>query len=165
MSHLHPRPEAGRRAWRVVPLLALSMVVAVPAAWAQDGADQDKSAAEIQKLGGKLDRDDKAPGKPITNVSLAITKVSDGDLVHLEKLVKLRRLSLVGTPITDAGLDHLKGLTELKRLYLVDTKVGDAGLERLKELKGLEVLSLVGTQVTDAAVDTLKDLPNLRDLF
>src|SRR5262249_2624686 len=156
---------AAARSTRPVSLFALAIVLAIPAARGQDAAEQDKSVTEIQKLGGKVDRDDKAPGKPVTNVSLAITKVSDNDLVHLEKLVKLRRLSLVGTPITDAGLDHLKGLTELKRLYLVDTKVGDAGLERIKDLKGLEVLSLVGTQVSDSAVDTIKELPNLHDVF
>jgi hypothetical protein len=148
----------------VLAALLTCGVIVSPDAQARDG-DEDKAVAEIQKVGGKVERDEKAEGKPVTNVNLSITQAADGDLAPLEKLPKLQRLSLNNTKVTDAGLEHLKGLANLQKLYLVDTKVGDAGLEHLKGLTSLQVLSLAGTQVTDAGLEHLKGLTNLQALF
>ncbi len=53
----------------------------------------------------------------MTNVSLAITKVSDADLaVTSRSSSRSRGSSLVGTPVTDAGLEHLKGLISPRRI-------------------------------------------------
>jgi Leucine-rich repeat (LRR) protein len=127
--------------------------------------DTETAVTAIQKLGGKVERDDKDPEKPVVVVNLGITEVKDAELEHLKGLSKLRRLTLNDTPITDAGLDHIKDLTSLQKLYLVDTKISDAGLERLKGLKGLQILSLAGTQVSDAGLEHLKELKELKEVF
>lgn len=147
-----------------IPLACLSAVMLLSAT-ATRAQDADKAIAEIQKLGGKVDRDEKAEGKPVTVVNFGTTQVGDEALANLKGFTKLQKLTLNGTKITDAGLEQLKGLESLKKLYLVDTKVSDAGLAHLKELKNLEILSLVGTQATDAGLDNLKALENLKELF
>jgi hypothetical protein len=147
-----------------VALLACGSLFVVPRAQAQDDA-QDKAAAEIQKLGGKVDRDSKEAGKPVISVNLSLTQVSDDAMGQLVNFPKLKRLALNNTPITDAGLEKLKDLKELQKIYLVDTKITDAGLDHLKEIKSLQLLSLVGTQITDAGLEKLKELKDLQMLF
>ena len=127
--------------------------------------EPEKVIAAIQAVGGKVERDEKRPDKPVIVVNFATTQATDAALANLKGLETLQKLTLNGTPVTDAGLEHLKGLTGLQKLYLVDTKVTDAGLEHLKGLAGLQVLSLVGTQVTDAGLDHLKGLGNLQIVF
>lgn len=139
--------------------------VLVPAATFVPQDDVEKAIAEIQKLGGKVERDDKAPGKPVTVVSFATLKIDDAALDNVKGLAGLKKLTLNGTAITDAGLERLKGLTSLEKLYLVDTKIGDAGLEHLKGLENLQILSVVGTGVTDAGLDHVKGLKSLKELF
>lgn len=142
--------------------LALGAMTVSPAfADAQD----DKAALEVQKLGGRVDRDDKAPGKPVLTVNFATTPADDNALGLVSGLTKIQKLTLNGTKVTDAGLAKIKGLASLKKLYAVDTKLTDAALANIKELKGLEVLSLVGTGVTDAGLDQLKDLKELKELY
>jgi Leucine-rich repeat (LRR) protein len=160
-------PSRLRREWltRFVARVAIvGLFCAAPVARAADEAEE-KAVAELQKMGGKIERDMKEPAKPVIGVNLSLTQVSDEGLAQLERLPKLKRLSLNNTPITDAGLEHLKGLKELQKVYAVDTKITDAGLEHLKELKSLEVLSLVGTQVTDDGLEKLKELTELKTLF
>jgi internalin A len=155
------------RGRRLAPALGIFGVAAlVTAAPAQEaGGSPDAEIAEIQKIGGKVERDEKAPEKPVVRVNLSITKAGDSDLARLKGLDQLKDLRLNVTPITDAGLEHLKGLSSLEKLYLVDTKVGDAGLEHLKGLANLKILSLAGTQVSDAGLEHLKGLANLKELF
>ena len=146
-------------------ILAASLVVLAlaPRAWSQDA--QDKAAAAIQEAGGKVDRDDKAPGKPITAVNFATLPIGDDKLDTLAGLDKAEKLTLNNTKVTDAGLDKVKGLASLKKLYLVDTAITDAGLEKIKGMANLEILSLAGTQVTDAGLEHVKALGNLKTLF
>lgn len=151
----------------VVPFGAfLACLIGARSASAQapEGA-HDKAAAALQEIGGKVERDDKAPGKPILVIGLATQPVTDDKLACLEGLDTVKKLTLNTTKITDAALDHLKGMTGLQKLYLVDTAVTDSGAEKLKDLKQLEVLSLVGTQVGDAGLEHLKGLENLKLLF
>jgi Leucine-rich repeat (LRR) protein len=151
-----------RRFVTLTALLACS--AATPCALARDD-DADKVIAEIQKLGGKVDRDETAKDKPVVTVNFSTTQVGDDALANLKGLPQLRKVTLNGTKVTDAGLERLKGLTGLEKIYLVDTKVTDAGLEHLKDLSNLKVLSLVGTQVTDAGLEHLKSLSNLKELY
>jgi len=151
--------------WSVLTLLGVA-TIAVPIAWAQAGnSAQDRAIAAIEKLGGKVERDETAPDKPVIAVNFGTTQVGDEALANLAGLAKLQKLTLNGTKVTDAGLAQLKGLSKLQKLYLVDTKVGDAGLEHVKGLTELRVLSLVGTQVTDAGLDRLLGLKNLQEVF
>src|SRR5215207_3714437 len=69
------------------------------------GADEaeDKAAAVVQKLGGVVIRDDRAPGKPVVMVNLGSAKISDVGLKELAPLKSLTKLILASTPVTDAG--------------------------------------------------------------
>jgi hypothetical protein len=74
-----------------------------------DVGDQEKAVSEIEKLGGKMEFNEKAQGRPVISVELS------------------------GTKVTDAGLEHLKGLTQLQQLHLDGTKITDAGVKKLKQ--------------------------------
>src|SRR5260221_442232 len=84
---------------------------------ARAGVDSSKERliAEVEKLGGKVDLDETRPDKPIIKIDLHSTKVSDSDLVFLNKMRKhlknLRYLDLRLTHIGDEGVDSVKNLT------------------------------------------------------
>jgi hypothetical protein len=152
------------KTWGMAAVVAYG--VASTGARAQEGqGDQEKAIAEIQKAGGKVERDEKAPEKPVTTINLATSQATDETLAHLKPFDKLQKLTLNNRKITDEGLKNLSGLTGLQKLYLVDTPVTDAGLEHLKGLTNLQVLSLVGTQVTDAGLEHLKGFTSLQEVF
>src|SRR5437870_5175232 len=69
-------------------------------------ADEASAVKAVEKLGGKVTRDDKLPGKPVIGVNL-------GGLV-------------TGKELTDAGLKELKDLKQLTSLDISVTKVTDA---------------------------------------
>jgi len=122
-------------------------------------ADEAAAVEALQKLGAKVTRDDKQPGKPVVAVNLAdCRKVTDADLKGLKDLPDLRELNLGGTPVTDAGMKELKDLKNLRTLGLVATKATEAGLKELKGLTGLQTLYLGdGPAVTDAALAALRE--------
>src|SRR5205085_2733916 len=81
----------------------------------QDEADdaEAKAVEAITKLGGKVTRDDKLPGKPVIGVILAgTTKVTDAGLKELKHLKQLTALTL-GGQVTAAGLKEVKELKQL----------------------------------------------------
>lgn len=134
---------------------------------AEDNAEQKAAIAEIEKLGGRIERDEtvKEKDKPIVAITLSTTQAGDEALDRLKAFDHLKKLSLNSTKITNAGLERLKSIPTLEKLYLVDAKIDDAGLDHLKELKHLRVLSLVGTGTTDAGLDKLKSLGELSELY
>ena len=150
--------------WVVFPALLIAAATAPARSVAAD-AGQDQAIGAIQQAGGRVERDDSGPEKPVVAVSFAVTQVNDAGLEPLKGLPKLRKLTLNNTKVTDAGLEQVKQLAGLQKLYLVDTAITDAGLEKLKGMGELHVLSLVGTQVTDAGLEHLKALPNLQEVF
>ena len=90
--------------------LLLSLAVGL-AAFGQEQTLQDERAVNaILKLGGRVTRDEKLPGRPVVEV------VFDGNM-----------------QITDAGLKDLKELKDLQFLCLAGTKISDAGLKDLKQ--------------------------------
>jgi hypothetical protein len=154
-------------AWRGAFLVALGVCLLSPSLIPARAFDDepDKAIAEIMKLGGRIERDEKADGKPVITVNFATTQVDDTALDLVKGFDKLKKLTLNGTKVTDGGLEKLKDLKSLQKLYLVDTKVGDAGLEHLKELTNLQILSLVGTQVSDAGIESIKPLAGLQEVY
>jgi hypothetical protein len=70
--------------------------------------------------------------RPVTDVSLYNTQVSDAGLAHVKGLPGLQWLSLHNTQVGDAGLEHLKGLASLESLGLKNTQVSDAGVAELQ---------------------------------
>src|SRR5436189_124633 len=108
-------------------------------------ADEASAVKAVEKLGGKVTRDDKLPGKPVIGVNLGGTKVTDVDLKELAEVKQVTAVNLGGTKVTDVGLKELKDLKQLTTLNLGGTKVTDAGLKELKDLKQLTSLNLAET--------------------
>jgi len=129
----------------------LGFAFAWPPSSAQ-GADDPKAVAALEKLGATIQRDDKAPGKPVSSVHFFQKAIKNDDLVHLKGVPDLKRLELIGTGVTDDGLAHIKGLTKLESLDLGYAKVTDAGLAHLKELKELKHLTLSGSSLAKVAI-------------
>src|SRR5262249_22360996 len=104
-------------------------------------ADEAAVVKMIEKLGGRVTRDDNRPGKPVVFVDLRGTKITDAGLKELKELKSLETLNLLNTMVTDAGLKELKELKSLQTLGLRDTKVTDMGVKELKAaLHGLKIL-------------------------
>src|SRR2546423_14082610 len=112
------------------------------AAW----ADEASAVKAVEKLGGKVTRDDKLPGKPVIALSMWGTPahiISDDTLKPVKALTKLRVLDLNGTAVTAKGLAELKDLTNLQSLNLHRaTKITDAALKEIKQFKNLQDLNL-----------------------
>ena len=96
-------------------------------------ADEAAAVKAIQKLGGKVTRDDKLPGKPVVAVDLRSTLTTDADLNVLKECKHLQVLDLGVTQVTDAGLKELKKLRQLQELDLSGTKVTGAGVADLQK--------------------------------
>jgi serine/threonine protein kinase/WD40 repeat protein len=128
---------------------------------AQD--NESTAAAALEKLGAKISRDEKQPGKPVIEVILIGNKqVTDADLKHLRFFTNLERLHLHDNQVTDAGLENIQNLRRLQILQLTHMQITDAGLKHLKELKNLFSLMLGGdVRVTDAGLKELKGLQTL----
>src|SRR5690242_11857998 len=88
------------------------LVTTGPTLLARESEGQEQAPAEIQRLGGTVEVDEKRPGKPVSAVMLTNNvEVTDNTLAHLEGLTTLTHLWLGSTSVTDAGLAHLQGLT------------------------------------------------------
>ena len=130
-------------------------------------ADDDAAAKWAEGVGGKLTRDDTAPGKPVVEANLAGNKkVTDDGLKNLTGCKSLKTLSLFfNEQITDAGMKHVKELPALESLMLGGTSVTDAGVAELKGLKNLKTLNAAGCiKLTDTSAGTLAGLAALEDL-
>jgi hypothetical protein len=124
---------------------------------------EDHAVKAIEKLNGRITRDQKAKGKPIIGVYLSGTDVTDGELKELAGLKQLQNLKLYGTKVTDAGLKELAGLKRLKHLSLYKSEVTDAGLKHLARFKQLKRFNLSKTKVTAKGIAELKKaLPDLK---
>ncbi len=93
------------------------------------------------------------------------TKVTDGELAHLQGMRCLQSITLSSSEITDIGLGHLKELVQLKALNLSSPKITDAGLEHLRALNQLEHLTLQSPRITDAGLKHLGRMTSLRQLW
>jgi len=129
-------------------------------------ADEATAVTRIGKLGGKVRRDGKLPGKPVVEVNLQSTAAKDADLKSLRELKRLKVLYLgYGTRTTDAGLVQLKTVTSLEELNLPETQVTDAGLAHLKGLKNLRKLGLTNCKgITNQGLVHLKGLKKLTNV-
>ena len=145
-------------------------------------AGEKRAAAEIEKLGGKVEFN---ANREVIKVDLNNAKITDADLKHLEKFTELEWLDLRVTPIGDEGAAHLtnlrrlkflnisrtnlsdkglaslRGLTELETLFLGTTKVTDEGLRHIERFSKLRKLSVFRTAVTDAGLASIEKLPAL----
>src|SRR5262249_26075551 len=132
-------------------LLTTCLLLAAGPLYADDA--EDTAAKAVEKLGGKVTRDDKDPAHPVGAVSLPGTPVTDAGLKELAAVKALQTLDLSGCPkVTDAGLKQLAALKGLKELHLGGVGVTDAGVKELAVLKDLQTLNLGATGVTDAGL-------------
>ena len=131
---------------------------------ARPTAEQAETIAAIERLGGRVKFADDQPGRPVIEVALGGTAVSDADLARLACFPELETLSLFDSSIGDAGIAHLKPLVNLRTLYLGRTKVTDAGLDALTGMTQLKTLGLSDTRVTDAGLLRLTHLQQLASL-
>jgi len=131
VSHAPTRDLALQILWRGALVALLASWIVLPMGRAQEpDAQQGRALSEIQKLGGQVERDEKAPGTPVVGVILRGARISDNDLAGLGGMTGLRTLDLTSTSISDAGLSHLKKLPHLQSLDLTGTPVTDAGKEK-----------------------------------
>ncbi len=122
--------------------LILMLAVAQSTTFGACADDAEEQVVKvIEKLGGKVIRDDKLPEKPVVSVYLTLSSAKDADLKGLAHLKHLQKLSLLKTKVTDAGMKELTGLKELRELSLGFTDVTDAGLKELAQDSELRALS------------------------
>ena len=151
---------------RVMLFGLMSWLILASAAPARADDAEDKAVAFVEKLGGKVTRDQKQPGKPVVGVSLSFTKVkvTDADLKELAAFKNLSVLALYMTGVTDRGMTELTTFKTLTRLTLGSTKVTDTGMKELSKLTSLIELDLSNNKVTDAGLKELSPLTNLASL-
>jgi serine/threonine protein kinase/Leucine-rich repeat (LRR) protein len=126
--------------------------------------DIDADVAAIEKLGGKVVRDESKPGKPVLGVHLSTSTARGDALKHVRGFTELVNLDASGIPDIDAGLVYLKGLTKLQILSFANAPVSNEGLKWIKDLRQLIKLSLMGTRIDDAGLVNLEGLTRLGDL-
>ena len=124
-------------------------------------AEEKRAAAEIEKLGGKVEWN---AFKEVVKVDLNNAKITDADLKHLEKFTELEWLDVRVTPIGDEGASHLAGLRKLKFLNISRTQLSDKGLAHLRGHTDLETLLLGTTKITDAGLVNLERMTKLKKL-
>lgn len=148
--------------WRFWSILCFSAFLG--GCGAPPTAEQTEAIAAIERLGGKVKFADDRPGRPVVEIALGGTAVSDADLGRLACFPELETLSLFDSAIGDAGLAHLKPLANLRTLYLGRTKVTDVGLDAVAGMTQLKTLGLSDTRVTDAGLLRLTHLQQLASL-
>jgi hypothetical protein len=153
-----PANESKQQKFDPVELQMRIMVEARQKMDADLKAVRDQTAAHLEKLGARVERE-------VVAVNLVSTKVTDEGLKALRVFPDLQRLYLHHTGITDAGIANLQSVRSLTTLDLFDTRVTDAGLAHLAEwMPHLEWLELSDTSITDAGIRSLKGLKHLRRL-
>ena len=95
--------------------------------------------------------------KKLASLNLYTADVRDEDLTALTDLPALERLDLSysRSKLTDAGMMHLGKLVSLRRLALNGAAITDKGLAPLAKLTELEYLSLAGTKGSSPALAAL----------
>jgi hypothetical protein len=128
----------------IAPLATGILLTAGPLGRTQEtGPSQATAVAEIRRLGGTVEVDEKDPAHPALKVDLHNTATGDDDLRHLAGLARLRTLDLSGTKVTDAGLKHLAGLAGLREIGVDGTQVSKQGIADLQGvLVGLQLIHL-----------------------
>ena len=84
----------------------------------------------------------------LTRLNLRGTRVGDGALEILGKLVQLRALDVSDTDVADTGFDYLITLTSLENLSLSGHTVGAIGISSLRLLTTLKRLDLSGARTS-----------------
>jgi len=124
-------------------------------------AAQKTAAAEVEKLGGKVEFNQNGD---VVKIDLHAAKIADDDLKKLEPFTELEWLDLRITPIGDEGVAHLKNLRKLKFLNLFRTNLSDKGLAELQGLTQLETFLMGGTRISNDGLKNLEKMTKLKKL-
>lgn len=161
------------------------------AVWAAEAAvraTEDQAIKAIERLGGHVLTDEKAPDRPVISVDFSDTKVTEEDLKKLiifpelccvcldgnrvtagmlkalSPLKHLRSLSLSRTTLTKDEVRQLAELVQIQRLFFIEANITDAGLKELAPLKQIDFLDLTRASVGDADMKALAVFKNLSSL-
>ena len=141
----------------VAGLLGITLCLAAPPV-----ATQETTAAWIEGVSGHFQKD--AAGR-IVEVDLALTWVTDDDLIRIGALPDLRRIDLSHTKISDLGLAHLRPLKNVVYLNCFSCSyITDGGVAFLKDWVNLEYLNVRGSEVTSRVFEHLAKMKNLKTL-
>lgn len=100
----------------------------------------------------------------ITIVNCQDAEVTDGDLMELRTLARLRELDLSAAgDVTDRGLEEIGKMSMLERLVVLSPRITDRGIASLGALTNLRDLWLPG-HISDEAIDSLGSLASLETL-
>lgn len=86
----------------------------------------------LKKVGGKIERDETRPGRPVVAVTLKGNEITDLSMSYLKAFPELERLTLQGTYLTDSLLEHIRPISSLKELSISGGSITDAGVDGLK---------------------------------
>lgn len=112
-------------------------------------------AAQVQKLGGKITRNDWRRDEESFDIDLKGTKVNDEDLTKLGDFKDVASLDLSYTKVSDLGIAYLARNAKLYSLSVNGTSVSDRAVDDLREIPRLNTLGLAQTQVTEEGVARL----------
>lgn len=155
--------------WHYGALVAIFLVLVCPPpgdvqAGPSGDSARDRALAMVKSLGGEVRLDEQAAGRPIVEIRLLTTRVTDDQLGELRALWSLRILDLTQTRISDAGLARLRGHEGLRSLLVLDTRVTDRGLEHIATMSGLEKLLVGSCDVSGPGLSHLASLKHLKSL-
>lgn len=145
-------------------ILLLSLALGMTSRAVADD-NEDRAAAAIVQFGGRVWRDDAAPGRPVIDVGLYSFSIKDSDLRALAGLKRLHSLQVVGAEVTDVGLKEIAKVTSLEWLQLTATPVTNAGMRELLTLTKLRTLSLWSTTIGNAGLKDVAQLDGLAELY
>jgi hypothetical protein len=150
-------------------------------------SETEKAITCVEKMGGKVTRDETTVGKQVVDVlfkadhcpdeldlspllkfpclralHLICVPLDDANVQHLTHLQSLRSLTLAATGITDHHLKQLSALHALNKLVITYADITDEGLACVKEFKHLREIEIVGSNITDEGINDLRrDRPNI----
>ena len=173
-------PPKRKRRWfqfSLRTLLIFTLICAIPCAWLGRRIEQKRrerdAVSAIRTLGGSVTYDYEPRAEPfgpawlrqlfgddffseVVEVSLAATKVTDGDLKILKEFHELTDVNLYLTKVSNAGIAFLKPRKHLGYVDLDQTNVTDAGIRDLR--RALPTCFVVTTQIEQRFAEP--DRPN-----
>ena len=148
-------------------LIAAAMLLAAAPVSMRAGTDdpEEQAVQAVERLGGRVHRDEDQVGRPVVVVQFPNNPVSDKDLEILSQFKHLQYADIGSPNVTDAGLKVLEGCSELRGLDLRNSpQITEAGLKHVAGLTKLRVLTL-GKPVTDAGLKELAGLTEMQELY
>lgn len=100
----------------------------------------------------------------LSDLYLSGTRVTNGDLIVLDRMPLLEALSLNDTKVSDSGLRHVESLSKLRVLRLKNTLITDRGMVFIGKLRKLAYLDIQGTYIFDRGLSCIASINNLKTL-